>query len=218
MTRYSPAIRSYPVKSASCGTPSAPCTGKARCPFLEGRMGSPASQRDSLRLEVTASKAPALNQRQHGLGLEARPPHQVPRSCVGAMPLPLLHDELPRALPHVLDELETQQDAALVGDAFHLAQIYAGVEEGHAESPGILLERLQGVEAHGLVVHQRDEELQGMVALEPGGLVGRDGEGVRVGLGEHVVPIDLGEYPLRHILWNAVALSPFQGTAPCARR
>ena len=52
------------------------------------------------------------------------------------------------------------------------------------------------------------------MALQPCSLVGGDGEGVRVGLGEHVAPIDLGEDPLRHILRNAVALSPFQEPLP----
>ena len=62
------------------------------------------------------------------------------------------------------------------------------------KAPGVLLEGLDGVEAHRLVVHQRREELHGVVALQPGRLVRGDGEGVGVGLREHVVAVDLGEY------------------------
>ena len=42
------------------------------------------------------------------------------------------------------------------------------------------------------------------MALEPGGLVGGDGEGVGVGFGEHVVPVDLAEDLRRRILRDAV--------------
>ena len=93
-------------------------------------MGSPASQRASRRLAVMLSKAPAITKDWTRLGLEASPPHQVSRTLVETMPFPLLHDELPRPLTHVLDDLETQQHASLAWDACHLAQVHAGVEEG----------------------------------------------------------------------------------------
>ena len=80
--------------------------------------------------------------------------------------------------------------------------------------PRILLEGLKGVEAHRLVVHEGDGELQGVVALQPGRLVCGDCEGVGVGLGEHVVAVDLGEYPLGHIPGNTPALRPFQEPLP----
>ena len=91
-----------------------------------------------------------------------------------------------------------------MGDAPNLAAVDAGVEEGRTEASGVLLQRLHWVEAHGLVVHEGDEELQGVVPLEPGGLVGGDSEGVGVGLREHVLAIDLGEDFEGHVLRNAV--------------
>ena len=48
-----------------------------------------------------------------------------------------------------------------MGDTLHTAAVHAGVEEGDAEAPGVLLQGFHGVEAHGLVVHEGDKELQG---------------------------------------------------------
>ena len=59
-----------------------------------------------------------------------------------------------------------------------MLRLTQGFRKGTPKAPGVLLQRLHRVEAHGLVVDQGNEELQGMVALEPGGLVGGDGEGV----------------------------------------
>ena len=53
-----------------------------------------------------------------------------------------------------------------------------------------------------------------MVSLQPCSLVGGDGEGVGVGLGEHVVTVDLGEYLFSHIPGNTSDLRPFQEPLP----
>ena len=53
-----------------------------------------------------------------------------------------------------------------------------------------------------------------MVALEPGGLVCGDGEGVRVGLGEHVVAVDLLEYLPSNLFRNSLLLSALPEPLP----
>ena len=68
---------------------------------------------------------------------------------------------------------------------------------------GVLLQRLQVVEAHGLLVEDADEELQGVVVLEPGHLVGGYTEGEGVGLGEHVLAGEFLEYLLDDGLGDA---------------
>ena len=157
---------------------------------------------------------PRLHQRLRRLRLQARAAHEVAGAGVGATPLALRHDQLRRGLSHILDDLEPEPHAAVVGDGARLARVHAGVEERRAEAAGILLERLQRVEAHGLVVDERDEELERVVALQPGGLVGGDGEGVGVRLGEHVVAVDLGEDRARRFLGHALAPRPLQEALP----
>ena len=53
-----------------------------------------------------------------------------------------------------------------------------------------------------------------MVALEPSGLVRGYGEGVGVGLREHVVAVDLGEYLSGDLFRNTVAPGAFQESPP----
>ena len=65
----------------------------------------------------------------------------------------------------------------LLRDTVHAAAVDAGVEEGNAEAPGVLLQGLHRVEPHRLIVDQAHEELHRVVPLQPGGLVGGDGEG-----------------------------------------
>ena len=72
------AIFSLAVKSGSSGMLPPVEIGRALCPFLGGRTGRPASQRASLRLAVTPSKAPAMTREWTAMGPESRPPHQVP--------------------------------------------------------------------------------------------------------------------------------------------
>ncbi len=55
-----------------------------------------------------------------------------------------------------------------------------------------------------------------MVALQPRGLVGGDGEGVGVGFGEHIVAVQLGEYPAGGVFGHAVALRSLQEPLPVA--
>ena len=52
------------------------------------------------------------------------------------------------------------------------------------------------------------------MALEPRRLVCGDGEGVGVGLGEHVVAVDLGEDPPRGLLGDAVPQGPLKEPPP----
>ena len=89
-----------------------------------------------------------------------------------------------------------------------------GLRKGDAEAPGVLLQRLHRVEAHGLVVDLGREELHWVVTFQPGGLVGGNGEGVGVALGEHVLAVDLGEdlfrrcHPARHCYCCPIQKTP----------
>ena len=161
-------------------------------------------------MEEIPSKAPAMTSDSTAWGVSPVRPHQVPRGGVGAVPLPLLYEELCRLLSHVLHHPQADQNRAPVGDAPDAAAVHAGVEEGHSEAPGVLLQRLNWVKTHGLVVHQGDEELQGVVPFEPRGLVGGDGEGVGVRLREHVLTVDLAEDLQGHVFRHTVAGSPLQ--------
>ena len=58
---------------------------------------------------------------------------------------------------------------------------------------GVLFEGLEVVEAHGLLVEDGHVELERVVVLEPGHVVRGYPEGEGVGLGEHVVAIELVE-------------------------
>ena len=86
------------------------------------------------------------------------------------------------------------------GAHFTPLPVDTGVEEGHLVPPGVLLDGLLWIEPHGLAVHQGNEELQGVMTLEPRRLVGRYAKGMGVGLGEHVVAVDLFEDLLGNVL------------------
>ena len=159
-------------------------------------------------------EGPGHHQRQHRLGLQARSTYQVSGAGVGAVPNPFLHDEPGRLRPNILDKPQSQTQRVLLGGAIHPAAVHTGIQEGHAEAPGVLLKRLHRVEAHRLIVDQADEELQGVIALEPGSLVGGDGKGVGVGLGEHVAAVNLGEYLCGNLLRDPVLQGPFQEPLP----
>ena len=122
-------------------------------------------------------EGPGHHQPLRRLELQADAPHQVGGSGVGAIPLPLLHDELRRLRAHVPDEPQAQQNRILPRDTVHYAAVDAGIQEGHAETPGVLLQSLHRVEAHGLLVDQGCEEIHRMVAFQPGDLVRGHGEG-----------------------------------------
>ena len=79
---------------------------------------------------------------------------------------------------------------------------------------GVLLEGLQVVEAHGLLVEDGYVELQGVVVLEPGHVVGRYPEGEGVGLGEHVLAVELLEDPLRGLWRYATIHGPLEEPLP----
>jgi hypothetical protein len=80
-------------------------------------------------------------------------------------------------------------------------------QHGDAVAPRVLDQLRGGVEAHGLAVQQADVEGRRVVALEPGGDVGQQGEARRVGLGEAVAAkaLDLVEQAPRVVLAVAAA-------------
>ena len=70
-------------------------------------------------------------------------------------------------------------------------------------APGVFLQCLGVVEPHGLLVEDGNKELHGIVVLEPGHVVSGHAKGEGVGLGEHVVAVELLEYLLGHVFRDA---------------
>ena len=87
---------------------------------------------------------------------------------------------------------EAQGIVALRG-AEQLGPVDVGMRNPKAQSASVLLQGVQVPEPHGLLVEQGHEKLQWMVTAQPGHLVGGEGEGQGVALGEHVVWIELAE-------------------------
>ncbi len=94
------------------------------------------------------------------------------------------------------------------------AQVDVRVEHGDAVASGVFLERFQVVKAHGLLVEDGHEELQRVIALEPGGLVGRHSEGEGVRFREHVLTVELFKYPAGRFLADATLGGPGQEPLP----
>ena len=124
------------------------------------------------------------------------------------VPIPLLNYRPGRLFSHVLHLAQAQQHRAVARSALNQAEVHAGVEEWHPKPAGVLLDGLHRVKPHGLAVHQGDEELQRVMAFEPRRLVGSDRESMGVRLGEHVVTVDLVEYPVGNINGDAVGERP----------
>ena len=130
------------------------------------------------------------------------------------MKMTLFDNEGGRLFPNVLDELKPHEEGVIFNHALHLTPVHAGVQKGHAKLLCVLLQRLHRVEAHGLIVHERDEELQRVVAFEPGGLVGGNGKRMGVAFREHVVAVYLSEDFFSHLFRHLIAESAFAKSLP----
>ena len=85
------------------------------------------------------------------------------------------------------DISQTNTDRVARDGALHLALVDIGRQDADLMAPGIVGQDVGRVKPHRLVVEQGAHELGGVVVLEPGRLIGEDGEGGRVALGEAVL-------------------------------
>ncbi len=169
----------------------------------------PASQSVCAAVRSERVERAGFDQRAQRLRLESGASDESV-GAIKTVALPLFHDQPRRLGSNVLDHAQAEPHCAVLRLRPDLAAVDAGVEEGHAEAAGVFFQRLDRVEPHRLVVDERGEELQGVVTLEPGGLVGGDRERVRVRLREHVAAVDLGEDALSRVRRDAVRLRPFE--------
>ena len=103
------------------------------------------------------SKAPAITRDSTACGF--RPVRRTMSAArgVGAMRRSRSSTIEPRrtTTPRVLHEPQAQQHRIPGRDAVHAAAVDARIQERHAKTPGVLLQCLHRVEAHGLVVCKR---------------------------------------------------------------
>ena len=114
---------------------------------------------------------------------------------------------------------EPQPHRAILHRAGHLRPADACAERAHAPPAGVAHQARRWVEAHGLGVDERRQELGGVMTAQPGALVGQHGEGRRVGLGESEVgePDELGEHRAGDLIGYAPLACPLQEPLPHAQ-
>ena len=118
--------------------------------------------------------------------------------------LPRPQQRLSQPGVHAFHEGQPQAQRILaLGGAEQFRKVHVGVGYPQPQPAGVLLEGVQVPEPHGLLVEQGDEELQRVVAAQPGHLVGGEGEGQGVAFGKHIVGVELAEDGLGDGFGNA---------------
>ncbi len=97
------------------------------------------------------------------------------------------------------------------------APVDVRIQDHDAVAFRVLLQGFQVVEAHGLLVEKAGVELQGVVVLQPGGMISGDAEGEGVGLGEHVFPVELLKDLLGRLRAHSLGGSPLPELLPVGR-
>ena len=141
------------------------------------------------------SKAPALARDSTAWGLRPARPTRSPGLVKGPLFRRSSTISLDASAPTSLMQSRPSRTEPLWGVHGVWLWLMHGLRKGTPKRRASYLSVSRGLEAHRLVVEEGDEELEGLLALQPGGLVGGDREGVGVRFGEHVVAVDLGEDP-----------------------
>ena len=159
-------------------------------------------------------KGPSNHQILDGLPLQSGAFHGFGQALEWATLFSKRHRLRCCSAPHPADVAQTQQKGLVPDGTSFSAVVNIRVQDGDTVALGIFLQSFGVVETHGLLVEDGNEKLQRVVILEPGHMVSGCSECEGMGLWEHVVTVELLEYPLGGALRNSKLGGPVTEPLP----